>query len=421
MTAGRTYLSIGDVLTLLRQEFPDVTISKIRFLESQGLVNPERTPSGYRKFYDHDVERLRWVLRQQREHFLPLKVIKGRLEDETSSDDSEARLGNGRRSDSAVRSVGELAGSPPSAEEGEHTSLLTTSAGMEDRNLVERASGDRRREVPDHLPGFDPPAGGESLERHLAGEAAGQAMSRPVYAPAQGAAARSAQHSRPAQSGASRPLGTTSTGNAARQATQAAQGHPIPDRSFGGGLKVPWPGSVGTREPASAPEAWHPSDRAEERSGAHEAQDTQSAQVGSARRTRNPGGSHRAGVGKLTISEIAAAAGLTESAIEELDSYGILSGRMVGGVAHFDESEVTIARVAAEFAQFGIEPRHLRLYKHASEREAGFVEQLVLPLLKQRNPEARKRAEEMVTDLTRLGEGLKAAMVKRSLQDLFGE
>ena len=79
--SGRTYLSIGDVLTLLRQEFPDVTISKIRFLESQGLVNPERTPSGYRKFYEQDVERLRWVLRQQREHFLPLKVIKGRLDE----------------------------------------------------------------------------------------------------------------------------------------------------------------------------------------------------------------------------------------------------------------------------------------------------------------------------------------------------
>ncbi len=59
-----------------------MTISKIRFLESQGLVNPERTPSGYRKFYEHDVERLRWVLRQQREHFLPLKVIKDRLDDE---------------------------------------------------------------------------------------------------------------------------------------------------------------------------------------------------------------------------------------------------------------------------------------------------------------------------------------------------
>ena len=83
--SSRTYLSIGDVLALLRQEFPDVTISKIRFLESQGLVNPERTPSGYRKFYEHDVERLRWVLRQQREHFLPLKVIKGRLEQEVPS------------------------------------------------------------------------------------------------------------------------------------------------------------------------------------------------------------------------------------------------------------------------------------------------------------------------------------------------
>ncbi len=73
--------SIGEVLALLRDEFPDVTISKIRFLESQGLVDPERTPSGYRRFYDKDIERLRWILRQQREHYLPLKVIKGRLDD----------------------------------------------------------------------------------------------------------------------------------------------------------------------------------------------------------------------------------------------------------------------------------------------------------------------------------------------------
>src|SRR6202041_2228197 len=75
----RSYLSIGDVLALLRHEFPDITISKIRFLESRGLLDPERTPSGYRKFYEADVERLRWILRQQREHFLPLKVIRDRL------------------------------------------------------------------------------------------------------------------------------------------------------------------------------------------------------------------------------------------------------------------------------------------------------------------------------------------------------
>src|SRR6266550_6514040 len=79
--ATRSHVSIGDVLTQLRDEFPDVTISKIRFLESQGLVDPERTPSGYRKFYPSDVERLRFILRQQREHFLPLKVIKERLDE----------------------------------------------------------------------------------------------------------------------------------------------------------------------------------------------------------------------------------------------------------------------------------------------------------------------------------------------------
>ncbi|MGH9107705.1 MAG: MerR family transcriptional regulator, partial [Acidimicrobiales bacterium] len=82
--ANRSHLSIGEVLSLLHEEFPDVTISKIRFLEGQGLVDPERTPSGYRKFYETDIERLRWVLRQQRDAFLPLKVIKGRLDERVS-------------------------------------------------------------------------------------------------------------------------------------------------------------------------------------------------------------------------------------------------------------------------------------------------------------------------------------------------
>ncbi len=76
----RRYLSIGEVLGLLLEEFPDVTISKIRFLESQGLIDPERTPSGYRKFYDEDVETLRVILREQRENFLPLRVIKDRMD-----------------------------------------------------------------------------------------------------------------------------------------------------------------------------------------------------------------------------------------------------------------------------------------------------------------------------------------------------
>ena len=82
----RDHLSIGEVLALLQDEFPDVTISKIRFLESQGLLDPERTPSGYRKFYDADIVRLRWILEQQRDHFLPLKVIKDRLAGEPEAE-----------------------------------------------------------------------------------------------------------------------------------------------------------------------------------------------------------------------------------------------------------------------------------------------------------------------------------------------
>jgi DNA-binding transcriptional MerR regulator len=75
-----THMSIGEVLTALRTDFPDVTISKIRFLEAEGLVEPSRTPSGYRKFSHRDVERLRYVLTAQRDHYLPLRVIKDHLD-----------------------------------------------------------------------------------------------------------------------------------------------------------------------------------------------------------------------------------------------------------------------------------------------------------------------------------------------------
>ena len=72
--------SIGQVLASLRNEFPDVSISKIRYLESEGLITPVRAPSGYRRYAPSDVERLRFVLTAQREHYLPLKVIREHLE-----------------------------------------------------------------------------------------------------------------------------------------------------------------------------------------------------------------------------------------------------------------------------------------------------------------------------------------------------
>lgn len=73
-------MSIGEVLGQLRTDFPDVTISKIRFLEAEGLVEPQRAPSGYRRFTADDVARLRYVLTVQRDHYLPLKVIKDQLD-----------------------------------------------------------------------------------------------------------------------------------------------------------------------------------------------------------------------------------------------------------------------------------------------------------------------------------------------------
>ena len=77
-TPALTGMSIGAVLDLLRPDFPDVTISKIRFLEAEGLVTPERTASGYRRFTAYDCARLRFILTAQRDQYLPLKVIKSR-------------------------------------------------------------------------------------------------------------------------------------------------------------------------------------------------------------------------------------------------------------------------------------------------------------------------------------------------------
>lgn len=91
-------LSIGELINDLREEFPDVSISKVRFLESQGLLAPGRSDGGYRQFDTSDVERLRFILRQQRDHFLPLKVIKSKLtlwERGEDVDDAESPLRTG--------------------------------------------------------------------------------------------------------------------------------------------------------------------------------------------------------------------------------------------------------------------------------------------------------------------------------------
>ncbi|MCW5253740.1 MULTISPECIES: MerR family transcriptional regulator [unclassified Streptomyces] len=128
----RGLMSIGAVLNALRDEFPDVTISKIRFLEAEGLVEPRRTPAGYRKFDARDVERLGHVLRMQRDHYLPLKVIREHLD---AVERGEAvrlpALGRPREGEEAH----EAAEGPTAARIGR--AELLAAAGIEERELAE--------------------------------------------------------------------------------------------------------------------------------------------------------------------------------------------------------------------------------------------------------------------------------------------
>jgi DNA-binding transcriptional MerR regulator len=256
--AERAHLSIGEVLSLLQEEFPDVTISKIRFLESQGLLDPERTPSGYRKFYEPDIERLRWILTQQKENFLPLKVIKDRLE------------------------------------------------GRPDSEPVEEPEPQPEPQLP--LPAAPAPA----------------PTAAPAPAPARSTRARAAHTNTTLDSG---------------------------------------PSAV-----------------------------------------------------SLTRDELASATGLPDKIITELERYGLVTGRPMGRDTLYDEDALVVARLAAGFLRYGVEARHLRMYKVAAEREASFFEQVVMPLVKQRNPAARRQAVDNLTELASLGESLRGAMLRNALK-----
>jgi DNA-binding transcriptional MerR regulator len=137
-------LTIGEVLARLRGDFPDVTISKIRYLEAEDLVHPQRTPSGYRKFSDADVSRLRYVLAAQRDQYLPLRVIKDQLEALDRGEpvpaaddpvDADPRAGDDGSGAGVVLSLPDLADAPPS------TALSRTefaaASGLDDLQLAD--------------------------------------------------------------------------------------------------------------------------------------------------------------------------------------------------------------------------------------------------------------------------------------------
>jgi DNA-binding transcriptional MerR regulator len=298
VTVADAHLSIGEVLGLLQEEFPDVTISKIRFLESQGLIDPERTPSGYRKFYASDIDRLRWILVQQRENFLPLKVIKDRLEsaDGVPTDDLvEAPAPTGPADEHVAETQSEAAADEPTAAD---------EPAPEPRPTTVRAS-------------------------MVAGEAP-----EPIWM-ADVAASRTARTEGPD------PSMSTSTRGTLRPSD--------PDTS-------------------------------------------------------------------LTAAELCEAAGISAEALRDLERFGLVAGVAYGNDTVYDGDAVAIATTCASFIGHGIGARHLRMFKVSAEREAGFLEQVAMPLLKQRNPEARRHAVELVEELADLGHDLRAALLRANLR-----
>ena len=247
--------TIGEVLNQLKEEFEDITISKIRFLESEGLIYPDRTESGYRKFTDDDVDRLRFILTAQRDHYLPLKVIR------------------------------------------------------------------------------------EQLERLDAGDPDSRARPAPA-APANGSA------------------GGEDDGNRAAEIARVLEAALSEDTSL---LDQP---------------------------------------------------QHVA----LNLREFCDATGLDAQEVRALRDYGIIGERDDDGGGPFDSDDLLAARAARDLLHLGLEPRHLRMYRQFVDRELALFEQLVTPLLRQRNPEARRQATRQLDKLATLTDRMKRSLLARALR-----
>ena len=336
--AADSHLSIGEVLNILREEFPDVTISKIRFLESQGLIDPERTPSGYRKFYESDVSRLRWILHQQKENFLPLKVIKERLD-----------------------RMGEEQPAPV------HTIARPKPRG---RRAPSRQA-QRAQDLAPQLPLGDPMPAPPNEELAPTAENGNRARMDERTPPRVNAARTSPREEKRAEKRGEKTRPAPQV-DEARPARRAEKTRPAP---------------------ADEPPPAAPDDAA------------------------STGGKEG-----ITRRELARSAGLEDWQLNELESFGLLEPVAYDGRdALFDDEGQAIASAAAGFYAHGISARHLRMYKHFAEREAGLFEQVMQQYIRQRNPEARAKAQQELASLSRLGRALRSALLVHAVRDSLGE
>jgi hypothetical protein len=122
----------------------------------------------------------------------------------------------------------------------------------------------------------------------------------------------------------------------------------------------------------------------------------------------------------LTAEELCRASGLSEIELASLQGFGLIEARDTAGIVTFDEDALTVANLVVEFRAYGIEPRHLRLYRNAVDREIGLIEQVIIPLLRQRNPESRQRAVDGAENLGALGQSMRAALLRSALRRHIG-
>jgi hypothetical protein len=116
---------------------------------------------------------------------------------------------------------------------------------------------------------------------------------------------------------------------------------------------------------------------------------------------------------------LAASVGAETAVIQELKQYGLIAPHaVVAGVPYYDMGALAVSRAAAEFTRHGVEARHLRMWRNSAEREADLFQQVVLPLLRQRNPQARRHALDTLSELAAAGAALRAALVERAVRDI---
>ncbi|MBK6670459.1 MAG: MerR family DNA-binding transcriptional regulator [Actinobacteria bacterium] len=437
------HLAIGEVLALLQTEFPDVTISKIRFLEAQGLIVPERTAAGYRKFYDADIARLRWVLAQQRDNFLPLKVIKARLEsgdlDSVGPVTSQPSLWGESDGVAAaappVRAVaptdpadatdGTVATEPVERPPSWLEELVASSTTATPRaqltatpdpgaSIIEATASDVAEPAPSASASSEPAASSESPD--IVPTSPNPDVSNPDVsnpdAPGMDA--------HPGSAGAASdrtPVGVDRPGDASVERIGEPAQRESP--SWLAALQEP-PTAAGQAEGVDSGDHNPAARRSGRCSGPSLGAAADESDLEPERNAGPAADDGEDGTLRYGREEIAELVGVSIAEVDEMVTFGLLQPLMVGGEPTFDRSSVAVARAVVRFGGRGVEPRHLRLFKNAADREAGFFEQLILPMLKQRNPAALDRARTSLIDLAAAGEDLHRALIDQALRPHLG-